>query len=283
MSEIVPFPGSSNSAPARDFTSSSHPPSRFAGGFSGDRTPGGQSISAAEIVVEDDNNEPNEWISQIEPAIDITFISLPEGGNDLKRIRFSRDIFDRCKAQRWWRENFDRIVELYNVQRVNRQALDTLAISDNGRDSSYLRLGSSVESPRTAPSATIEYGRNFYDPSGTRGYFPPDIQEQDGGKHFNAGSSAYGIGGTKGGMSSWDVSRTTTSSQDDASISVSNASEIESEWIVEEEEGVYITIRQLTDGTRELKRVRFSREKFGEVDARLWFEANQDRIQAQYL
>lgn len=79
-----------------------------------------------------------------------------------------------------------------------------------------------------------------------------------GNHHFNVGPSAYGAGGPKGGeVSSMEASRTTTSSRDEASISVSNASDMESEWIEQDEPGVYITIRQLTDGTRELRRVRF--------------------------
>lgn len=55
-----------------------------------------------------------------------------------------------------------------------------------------------------------------------------------------------------------DASRTTTDSRDEAaSISISNASDMESEWIEQDEPGVFITIRQLADGTRELRRVRF--------------------------
>ena len=40
-------------------------------------------------------------------------------------------------------------------------------------------------------------------------------------------------------------------------VSVSNASDNETEWVEQDEEGVYITIRALPDGTRELRRVRF--------------------------
>jgi hypothetical protein len=63
--------------------------------------------------------------------------------------------------------------------------------------------------------------------------------------------------GPKGEASSIDASRTTTSSRDEPSISVSNASDVEAEWVEQDEPGVYITIRQLADGTRELRRVRF--------------------------
>jgi len=55
-----------------------------------------------------------------------------------------------------------------------------------------------------------------------------------------------------------DPSRATTSSLDEASVSVSNASDLEAtEWVEQDEPGVSITIREFGDGTRELRRVRF--------------------------
>ncbi|CAI9095130.1 OLC1v1030996C1 [Oldenlandia corymbosa var. corymbosa] len=281
ISEEVPYPymqpGSSNSTPAWDFTRSGAPhsaarhDSRFSGAFGGDRPSAGRiSISAqsGEVLLEDDD-EPKEWMAQVEPGVQITFVSLPNGGNDLKRIRFSREMFNKMQAQCWWGENYDRIMELYNVQRFNRQALNTPSRSEDGRDSSYSRLGSARESPMMTPAV-----RNYYKPSGSKGYFPSDHLDHG---NYMAGSNAYPPG------SQMDASRTTTSSRDEASASISNASDMESEWIEQDEPGVYITIRQLADGTRELRRVRFSREKFGEVHAKLWWEANRDRIQAQYL
>ncbi|KAK3009401.1 hypothetical protein RJ639_013149 [Escallonia herrerae] len=291
ISEGVPYPyiqpGSSSSTPAWDFTRPGHHPtsgynSRFSGALRG---PGGlESVSAqsGEVVLEDED-EPKEWMAQVEPGVQITFVSLPNGGNDLKRIRFSREMFDKWQAQRWWGENYDRIMELYNVQRFNRQALDTPGRSEDGRDSSYSRLGSARESPMT-PSLNKEWTpRNYYKPSGTKGYFPNDPSDQGGNYHYSGRPSAYASGGQRGEASSMDASRTTTSSRDEASVSISNASDVESEWVVQDEPGVYITIRQLADGTRELRRVRFSREKFGEVPAKLWWEQNRERIQAQYL
>nr|GMD96171.1 protein Brevis radix-like 1 [Ipomoea batatas] len=100
--------------------------------------------------------------------------------------------------------------------------------------------------------------------------------------YYKPSSSGYGGGGGPP-MSSMEPSRMTTDSRDEPAVSVSNASEVDSEWIEEDEPGVYITIRQLADGTRELRRVRFSRERFGEVNAKTWWEQNRDRIQAQYL
>lgn len=292
ISEGVPYPyippGSSSSTPAWDFTRTGQNPaseSRFAG--RGDRTPGGSIAAQSCDVVLEDEGESKEWMAQVEPGVHITFVSLPNGGNDLKRIRFSREMFNKWQAQRWWGENYDRIMELYNVQRFNRQALHTPPRSeDEQRDSSYSRMGSARESPMT-PSLNKEWTpRNYYKPSGSKGYFPSDQSDQGGSHHFNnAGSSAYGYGpgGLKGETSSVDASRTTTSSRDEASVSVSNASDLDTEWVEQDEPGVYITIRQLADGTRELRRVRFSRERFGEVHAKTWWEENRERIQAQYL
>lgn len=110
-----------------------------------------------------------------------------------------------------------------------------------------------MESPMT-PSLNRQWiPRDYYKPSGSKGYYQSDPSDQQ----FNAGSSAYGPSGPKGETSSFDASRTTTSSRDEASVSISNASDMESEWVEQDEPGVYITIRQLADGTRELRRVRF--------------------------
>lgn len=81
-----------------------------------------------------------------------------------------------------------------------------------------------------------------------------------------------------------EPARTTTSSCRDDDASVSNASELEvTEWVIQDQPGVYITVRELPDGARELRRVRFSREKFAELNAKLWWEENKERIHAQYL
>ncbi|XP_042391980.1 protein BREVIS RADIX-like [Zingiber officinale] len=216
-------------------------------------------LTKEEGVVLEDDGESKEWVAQVEPGVHITFASLPGGaGNDLKRIRFSREMFNKWQAQRWWGENYDRIMELYNVQRYNRQALQTPARSDDGEgESSWSRVGSTKESPIAPPLATE---RQL-------------IRETNKQPSAGAGEGSSGV-----------KAEATTPSRDEASISASNAGDLEiAEWVEQDEPGVYITIRELADGARELRRVRFSREKFGEVDAKLWWEANRDRIQAQYL
>lgn len=68
------------------------------------------------------------------------------------------------------------------------------------------------------------------------------------------------ISGAKTETSSADASIKTSSSRDfdrSGEKSISNASDLESEWVEQDEPGVYITIRALPDGKRELRRVRF--------------------------
>uniref|UniRef100_A0A6N2MFG3 BRX domain-containing protein n=1 Tax=Salix viminalis TaxID=40686 RepID=A0A6N2MFG3_SALVM len=61
---------------------------RLKGLSSGEGTPA--SISGrTECVALTEEDEPKEWVAQVEPGVLIAFLSLPDGGNDLKRIRFS--------------------------------------------------------------------------------------------------------------------------------------------------------------------------------------------------
>lgn len=39
----------------------------------------------------------------------------------------SRELFNKWQAQRWWTENYDKVMELYNVQQVNREGTGLLA------------------------------------------------------------------------------------------------------------------------------------------------------------
>ncbi|KAJ8423933.1 hypothetical protein Cgig2_032947 [Carnegiea gigantea] len=57
----------------------------------------------------------SEWVEQDEPGVYITFVSLPGGIKDLKRVRFSRRRFSEKQAEKWWAENRARVYEQYNV------------------------------------------------------------------------------------------------------------------------------------------------------------------------
>ncbi|KAJ8771648.1 hypothetical protein K2173_026825 [Erythroxylum novogranatense] len=63
---------------------------------------------------------------------------------------------------------------------------------------------------------------------------------------------------------------------------VSSGNQVESEWIEQYEPGVYITLVALHDGTRDLKRVRFSRRRFGEHQAETWWSENRDNVYERY-
>lgn len=256
-----------------------------------------------ETVVLEEDRVPREWTAQVEPGVHITFVSIPGGaGNDLKRIRFSREMFNKWEAQRWWGENYDRVVELYNVQTFRQQGLSTPSSSVDDAmqsESFYSRAGSTRESPvvMLPPSATgrpISRTTSYKAASTARATcYPstavPDPSDHVWAHHFNMLNSAAGAGASSmpssaGAPGPYDPSRATTSSLDEASVSVSNASDLEAtEWVEQDEPGVHITIRELGDGTRELRRVRFSREKFGEERAKVWWEQNRDRIHTQYL
>ncbi|KAM7507875.1 hypothetical protein LguiA_018328 [Lonicera macranthoides] len=56
----------------------------------------------------------------------------------------------------------------------------------------------------------------------------------------------------------------------------------EAEWIEQYEPGVYITLVALQDGTRDLKRVRFSRRRFGEHQAETWWSENREKVYERY-
>ncbi|RLN33470.1 protein Brevis radix-like 1 [Panicum miliaceum] len=256
-----------------------------------------------EIASEGGGKEDDaEWVAQVEPGVLITFVSLAQGGNDLKRIRFSREMFNKWQAQRWWAENYDKVMELYNVQRFNQTV--PLPTTPKSEDES-----SKEDSPVTPPLDQERLPHTFHRPmsgGGAMGYSSSDSLEHHSNRYCNGHHHHHGhqfcdsmglastpklssISGAKTETSSMDASMRTSSSPEEVdrsgelSVSISNASDQEREWVEEDEPGVYITIRALPGGIRELCRVRFSREKFSEMHARLWWEENRARIHEQYL
>ncbi|XP_057770989.1 protein Brevis radix-like 2 isoform X2 [Salvia miltiorrhiza] len=256
---------------------------------SGSATPASVSGRTESLFMEED--EPKEWVAQVEPGVLITFVSLPQGGNDLKRIRFSREIFNKWQAQQWWGENYDKVMELYNVQRFSHHEapLSTPPLSEDEN----LKLESAEDSPVTPPLSKEHLPRHFCRTAGV-GYSSSESVENNpmkpGSYHESAGPNSTpklsSISAAKTETSSVDASARSSSSREidhSGELSVSNASDLETEWVEQDEPGVYITIRALPGGARELRRVRFSREKFGETQARVWWEGNRARIQQQYL
>ncbi|XWS12120.1 hypothetical protein CRYUN_Cryun37aG0062800 [Craigia yunnanensis] len=277
--------GSSNSTPR---IRGKEIESRLKALSSGEGTPASAS-GRTESVVFMEEDEPKEWVAQVEPGVLITFVSLPEGGNDLKRIQFSREMFNKWQAQKWWTENYDKVMELYNVQGFNRQAVPPTPPRSEDEGS---RIESAKDSPATPP-LNKEHPRNFVRPTGMAYSLSDSLDHHPKQSHQYYDSAALdstpklsSISGAKTETSLIDGSvRSSSSREADRSgeLSISNASDMETEWVEQDEPGVYITIRALPGGTRELRRVRFSREKFGEIHARMWWEENRARIQEKYL
>ncbi|XP_042504203.1 PH, RCC1 and FYVE domains-containing protein 1-like isoform X2 [Macadamia integrifolia] len=57
---------------------------------------------------------------------------------------------------------------------------------------------------------------------------------------------------------------------------------LEAEWVEQDEPGVYITLTSLPGGLKDLKRVRFSRKRFSEKQAEQWWAENRARVYEQY-
>lgn len=278
--------GSSNSTPRKWGKDSE---ARLKGLSSGEGTPASVS-GRTESVVFMEEDEPKEWVAQVEPGVLITFVSLADGGNDLKRIRFSREMFNKWQAQRWWAENYDKVLELYNVRQFNHQSVP-LPTPPRSEDESS-KPESAKDSPTTPPLGK-ERPSNFHHPTGmvysssdSLDHHPMQSHQYYESAGLASTPKLSSMAGAKTETSSVDGSaRTSMSRESDRSeeLSISNASDMETEWVEQDEPGVYITIRALPGGTRELRRVRFSREKFGETRARLWWEENRARIHEQYL
>ncbi|EMS61170.1 hypothetical protein TRIUR3_04358 [Triticum urartu] len=60
------------------------------------------------------------------------------------------------------------------------------------------------------------------------------------------------------------------------------ARHLHDEWLEEYEAGVFMKLKDLGDGTRELKRVRFSKRRFGEHQAENWWKENREKVYERY-
>lgn len=130
-------------------------------------------------------------------------------------------------------------------------------------------MESAGNSPATPPLCRERLPRTLYRPTGLAvGYSSSDSLDQHSA-HARTYCESTGltstpklssISGTKTEISSMDASMRSSSSREadrSEELSVSNASDLETEWVEQDEPGVYLTIRALPGGKRELRRVRF--------------------------
>ncbi|GFP98825.1 protein brevis radix-like 1 [Phtheirospermum japonicum] len=161
-----------------------------------------------------------------------------------------REMFNKWQAQRWWGRKLRSdhgAIQCAKIQSA--KLLNTPGRSEDGRDSTYPRLGS----PERALGDPIALTRvdPRYKPTGVnKDFFPPD----------NLGNQKLWCWLER--LSSW---------RPKGEMSVCGG--IEDDDLFKRRG---FRFPQLADGTRELRRVRFSREKFGEVHAKLWWETNRD-------
>ncbi|CAI9096626.1 OLC1v1032817C1 [Oldenlandia corymbosa var. corymbosa] len=63
-----------------------------------------------------DQLQKPERVIQDEPGVYISLCSSPGGGNELRRVRFSRKHFSEEQAEKWWAENGTKVLERHNVR-----------------------------------------------------------------------------------------------------------------------------------------------------------------------
>ncbi|XP_074580825.1 protein Brevis radix-like 1 [Curcuma longa] len=180
------------------------------------------------------DEEESEWVAEPEPGVFITLVPLPEVGNRVKKIRFSKERFDDWGAQKWWSENYDKVMELYCI--ASPQSSPTLAPSDD--ESKLVHKEEDEE------------------------------EEQEEERNEAASRSSKSTSGS---------SKASPEPQAYSEMTMEVGSKV-LEWIVEDEPGVFVTVRSMPDGSREILRVELSRKRFGEVKARVWWEENKARL-----
>ncbi|XP_014514003.1 PH, RCC1 and FYVE domains-containing protein 1 isoform X1 [Vigna radiata var. radiata] len=161
----------------------------------------------------------------------------------------------------------------------------TRAESISGSSLASIGIESSLPS-RIEGTLTGNYGANLYQqnrgsviPNGTDEY--PDVKLPNGSSSViqTSGSTASD---TVDGRDSGNFQDDESGLRSRNAIIPANSSQVEAEWIEQYEPGVYITLVALRDGTRDLKRVRFSRRRFGEHQAETWWSENRDRVYERY-
>ncbi|XP_044952100.1 putative protein Brevis radix-like 5 [Hordeum vulgare subsp. vulgare] len=223
----------------------------------------------ADDAGEKDDDGAGEWVAEPEPGVLMTLAPRPDGTNRLRRVRFRGELFDDWAAQSWWADNHDRIVELYSVVQPDDEAAAATPVtpcqqSDEEEPPPEEQLGSPSTSSFSGEPST---GRRS---SGT------------------AGSPILGLvtaPDTLGAKTLPTMTQNVTNNDDgeeEGGISDQQSGAQWREWVEEYEPGVFITVRAYPDHPLQLRHVELSREKFGEVKARVWWQENMDRLRSFY-
>ncbi|KAL0754684.1 hypothetical protein Bca101_092352 [Brassica carinata] len=154
-------------------------------------------------------------------------------------------MFDKWEAQKWWGENFEKVMELYNVQQLNQQSVPVPTAPPRSKDEN---------SPATPPlNKECPGGKCLLTANQARTQTQSRYHRDSSGLATTPKLSS--ISGTRTETSSVDMSaRSSGSSREEEEedgdysmeVSVSNASDMETEWVEQDEDGAYITIRAFT-------------------------------------
>lgn len=143
------------------------------------------------------------------------------GWNALLR---SRETFNKWQAQRWWTENCEKVMELYNVPRLNRQAFP-LPTTRRSEDDAISKIKSFEESPLTPPLGREPPPRTFFRPTGGGMACSSSDSLDHQSKHSHSNYDACCVASTPK-LSSISGAKTETSSAD-ASIRTSSSRDVE--------------------------------------------------------
>ncbi|KAJ6920216.1 hypothetical protein NC651_013966 [Populus alba x Populus x berolinensis] len=142
-------------------------------------------------------------------------------------------------------------------------------------------LASPTRSDSTSINGTLSIAQSFRDSPGTNGrddHLAARLSNGGGGVQPSGNSMSEAIDGKE----PWSPQDSDNGMKSRDSSLVANGNQVEAEWIEQYEPGVYITLVALRDGTRDLKRVRFSRRRFGEHQAETWWLENRDKVYEKY-
>ncbi|XP_058085344.1 protein Brevis radix-like 4 isoform X2 [Magnolia sinica] len=203
---------------------------------------------------------PMQWEVEVEDGVIATFVSQPGGSNLLKKIRFSEELFNPREAKTWWTQNSDKLMELYTVQR-------SCLPNQDGVVRGPCRAGDSLWGP---PYSDVVLANES---PVTSSSMPEHEVDQDHDSDDSMHTSRMKLSSTTDDTSSTtEASKSSTESDDGID-----------EWEEQDEPGVSVTIRSYPDGTREIRHVNLSRERFDEATARAWWADNKARLHDRYV
>ncbi|XP_037474396.1 putative protein Brevis radix-like 5 [Triticum dicoccoides] len=232
------------------------------------------SLDADDDAAEKGDDGADEWVAEPEPGVLMTLAPRPDGTNRLRKVRFRDELFDDWAAQSWWAYNHDRIVELYSL--VNQSD------GDGNDDAPVTPCQSDSDEEEPLPDATAASEPSSGSrSSGTAGSpilglvtapdtirackTPPPTTMTTTTPKAVAPAARHEDGEEEGDMSDHQERNTPWT-----------------EWVEEYEPGVFITVRAYPDHPLQLRHVELSRDKFGEVKARVWWQENKDRLRSFY-